>query len=78
LREDVVMAKLSEIVELDEETLLGLAAAYDPSRPPEIFTKLPQLVLKRAWKQSGGNWRRCSVSEDDGVTSIVVHNNPVW
>jgi hypothetical protein len=73
------MPRLSKIVEMDEDTVNHLASSYyDMARPPEIFLKLPKMVLKAAWKQSGGNWRRCSVSLEDGISSIVVHNVPVW
>lgn len=42
---------------------------------PEAFRHLPRIVLRRAWQESGQNWRKCEVTDDDG---LIIHNRPVW
>lgn len=70
------MARISEIANLDEKKIQGLAASYD--KPPEAFLKVHPRILKEAWKRSGGNWHKCTVTDEDGFTSIVVHNTVMW
>lgn len=70
------MARISREARLDEKTLNDLAASYE--EPPEAFLKVHPMILREAWKRSGGNWHKCTVTSEDGFTSITVHNNSLW
>lgn len=70
------MARISEVANIDEKKIKDLAASY--VEPPEAFLKVDRRLLKEAWKRSGGNWHKCTVTDADGFASIVVHNNVMW
>lgn len=70
------MARISEEARLDEKSLNDLASTYE--EPPAPFLKVHPLILREAWKRSGGNWRKCTVTDEDGFSSITVHNNVIW